>query len=131
MLMGANRAALIETTNQRHQDELLTSNRRATLRLAKPEDNPGSRLRRVVDLASTLMKEAQVLACDQTLADASSRLQNIDVAKGVDFYAEVERFEAALIKMALEQADGNQAKAARLLGLRATTLNSKIKLLFS
>jgi len=30
--------------------------------------------------------------------------------------------------MALAETGGNQAKAARLLGIKATTLNSKIKL---
>ena len=40
----------------------------------------------------------------------------------------MKRFETALIKLALDQTEGNQARAAQLLGLRATTLNSKIKL---
>ena len=74
------------------------------------------------------MREAQVLARDKAFADESAKLQSVDLAKGIDFYNEVQRFETALIKLALEQAEGNQARAARLLGLRATTLNSKIKL---
>jgi DNA-binding protein Fis len=74
------------------------------------------------------VREAQTLARDKAFTDEAVRLQSLDVARGIDFYGEVERFETALIKLALKQADGNQAKAARLLGLRATTLNSKIKL---
>jgi len=45
-------------------------------------------------------------------------LQSVDLGKGINFYNEVQRFETALIKLALEQAEGNQARAAKLLGLR-------------
>ena len=40
---------------------------------------------------------------------------------------EVRRFEIALIRAALIKTKGNQAKAARLLGVKHTTLNAKIK----
>ena len=50
-----------------------------------------------------------------------------DVEKGVDFYCEVSRFEIDLIKRALIQTGGHQRRAARLLNLKVTTLNSKIK----
>jgi len=52
---------------------------------------------------------------------------DIDIARGVNFYEEVKRFEIDLILRALEQTGGHQSRAARLLGLNATTLNSKIK----
>jgi len=52
---------------------------------------------------------------------------NIDIGRGVNFYDEVKRFEIDLIRRALEQTGGHQSRAARLLGLNATTLNSKIK----
>ena len=51
----------------------------------------------------------------------------IDIARGVNFYDEVKRFEIDLIRRALDQTGGHQSRAARLLGLNATTLNSKIK----
>ena len=51
----------------------------------------------------------------------------IDIARGVNFYEEVKRFEIDLIRRALEQTAGHQSRAAQLLGLNATTLNSKIK----
>jgi len=50
---------------------------------------------------------------------------NID--NGIDFYDEVTRFEIDLIKRALMQTRGHQGRAARLLNLKITTLNSKIK----
>jgi DNA-binding NtrC family response regulator len=40
---------------------------------------------------------------------------------------EVRRFEIALIRAALLKTKGNQAKAARLLGVKHTTLNAKVK----
>jgi DNA-binding NtrC family response regulator len=51
----------------------------------------------------------------------------IDLARGVNFYDEVRKFEMDMIRRALEQTGGHQSRAARLLGLNATTLNSKIK----
>ena len=53
--------------------------------------------------------------------------QPVDVESGIDFYDEVSRFEIFLILRALKHTDGCQSRAARLLGLRPTTLNSKIK----
>ena len=50
-----------------------------------------------------------------------------DIESGIDFYDEVSRFEIDLIKRALVQTGGHQRRAARLLNLRVTTLNSKIK----
>jgi DNA-binding NtrC family response regulator len=46
----------------------------------------------------------------------------------LSFYDEVRRFEIGLLVSALARTRGNQYKAARLLGLKATTLHSKLKL---
>lgn len=58
---------------------------------------------------------------------AEGTSSEIDLARGVNFYDEVKRFEIDLIRRALDQTGGHQSRAARLLGLNATTLNSKIK----
>lgn len=52
---------------------------------------------------------------------------DVDLSRGVNFYDEVRKFEMDIIRRALEQTGGHQSRAARLLGLNATTLNSKIK----
>ena len=52
---------------------------------------------------------------------------DIDISRGVNFYDEVRRFEIDLIRRAVDQTAGHKSRAARLLGLNATTLNSKIK----
>ena len=62
------------------------------------------------------------------LVSADMKSKFVDILGGIDFYDEVQRFETHLIQMALNETGGNQAKAARLLGIKATTLNSKIKL---
>ena len=51
----------------------------------------------------------------------------IDIGRGINFYDEVRRFEIDLIRRALDQTGGHQSRAARLLGMNPTTLNSKIK----
>lgn len=51
----------------------------------------------------------------------------VSVARGLSFYEEVAKFEIDLIRQALDHTGGNQSRAARLLGMNTTTLNSKIK----
>jgi transcriptional regulator with GAF, ATPase, and Fis domain len=71
----------------------------------------------VRDLAMRLLSEVQCINEGSSLS-----LEN-----GFDFYAEVSRFEIDLIKRALLQTGGHQVRAAKLLNLKVTTLNSKIK----
>lgn len=54
-------------------------------------------------------------------------LSYLDLTSGIDLYEELHRFEVRLIQQALEETDGHQVQAARLLGLNITTLNAKIK----
>ena len=63
-------------------------------------------------------------------------LQEIESIKGhgsfearptVDFADEVRRFETDLIRWALLRTGGHQRRAARMLNLKVTTLNAKIK----
>ena len=59
--------------------------------------------------------------------EGASALFVPDIGRGINFYDEVRRFEIDLIRRALIQTSGHQSRAARLLGMNATTLNSKIK----
>ncbi|MBA2737646.1 MAG: sigma-54-dependent Fis family transcriptional regulator [Pyrinomonadaceae bacterium] len=63
----------------------------------------------------------------QIMKDSEGSSGDINLSRGVNFYDEVRRFEIDLIRRALDQTGGHQSRAARLLGLNATTLNSKIK----
>ena len=96
------------------------------LKLAESPDQ--DRIQRVVDLADALLSEAETLARDKAFTAETNKLRPLDLLSGIDFYDEVQRFETRLIEMALGETGGNQARAARLLGIKATTLNSKIKL---
>jgi DNA-binding NtrC family response regulator len=61
-------------------------------------------------------------------SDGTARVAaEIDLSKGVSFYDEVNRFQIDLIKRALDITSGHQSRAAKLLQMNTTTLNSKIK----
>ena len=64
------------------------------------------------------------------LMDELESLEHTDEkrsADGLDFNAEVRRFEVDLICRALRRTAGHQTRAARLLGIKLTTLHDKIK----
>jgi DNA-binding NtrC family response regulator len=63
----------------------------------------------------------------QAAREGSGLAPSLDIGRGINFYDEVRHFEMDLIRRALEQTGGHQSRAARLLGMNATTLNSKIK----
>jgi len=75
-----------------------------------------NRLDALRDVAATLLEAVDSLRSAQPSREHNIRLQ-----------AEVQRFETDLIRTALERTGGNQARAARLLGVKHTTLNAKIK----
>ena len=75
-----------------------------------------SRLSSLRDVALELLNAVDCLK--KTSATNDQRL-NLD--------DEVRKFEADLIRAALVRTGGNQARAARLLGVKHTTLNAKIK----
>src|SRR5262245_59353673 len=121
--MNLDQALIMESDNLRPN---ATQSQMIHLKLAERPDR--DRIQRVVDLADALLSEAETLARDKAFTEEANKLRPLDILAGIDFYDEVQRFETHLIKMALSETGGNQAKAARLLGIKATTLNSKIKL---
>jgi transcriptional regulator with GAF, ATPase, and Fis domain len=125
--MNVDQAAFVDSDSLRPTAlSTQSSDKTVLLKLAERPDR--DRLQRVVDLAAVLLTEAETLARDKAFTEEAMRLRPLDILGGIDFYAEVQRFETHLIKMALAETGGNQARAARLLGIKATTLNSKIKL---
>ncbi len=76
-----------------------------------------NRLNTLREVALALLSEVDSLRSAQApRPDRSVRLQD-----------EVQRFEIDLIRSALERTNGNQTHAAELLGVKLTTLNTKIK----
>jgi DNA-binding NtrC family response regulator len=78
-----------------------------------------------VDCLTPEVRDPQ--AALERIRETEGSAGDIDIARGVNFYDEVKKFEIDLIRRALDQTGGHQSRAARLLGLNATTLNSKIK----
>jgi len=81
----------------------------------------------------THMKVDQLVMLAKALANEIEKLKaelqsnNKTIEGGIDFYDEVERYEIELIRIALNQCGGNQTQAAKLLHLKSTTLNAKMK----
>jgi DNA-binding NtrC family response regulator len=68
------------------------------------------------EAALTLLREVEALASRQPQNGHKLGLQE-----------EVQRYESELIRQALQRTGGNQRRAAKLLGVKVTTLNCKIK----
>jgi DNA-binding NtrC family response regulator len=84
------------------------------------------RLEQLSSLAKGLATEIEALQAELTRQRRQPK--QIDFEKdGIDFYGEVERFEIELIRDALKLCNGNQSQAAKLLQLKSTTLNAKMK----
>ena len=66
-------------------------------------------------------------SAQEMISATSGKSSDVDISHGVSFYDEIKNYEIDLIRRALDQTGGHQSRAARLLGLNATTLNSKIK----
>ena len=69
------------------------------------------------EAATTLLREVESLASQQE-PPTSQRL---------GLQEEMQRYESELIRDALHRTRGNQRRAAKLLGVKVTTLNCKIK----
>ena len=68
-------------------------------------------------LALTLLRQVELL--EKQIA--------VDNVTELNLQKEVHGFEAAIIRSALAKTGGRQRRAARLLGVKVTTLNTKIK----
>jgi DNA-binding NtrC family response regulator len=68
------------------------------------------------EAALILLREVESLTSNQAEPERKLGLQE-----------EVQRYEIELIRSALQRTRGNQRRAAKLLGVKVTTLNCKIK----
>ena len=69
------------------------------------------------EAALTLLREVETL----------TRQQEPEINGKLGLQEEVQRYESELIRHALQRTHGNQRRAAKLLGVKVTTLNCKIK----
>ncbi len=61
------------------------------------------------------------------MKDQLEGLVNQMVERGIYFEDAIEEFEKRFIKRVLDRAEGNQSKAAQLLGIHRNTLSRKIE----
>jgi DNA-binding NtrC family response regulator len=69
------------------------------------------------EAALTVLREVETLASHQEPRNNGN----------MGLQEEVQRYESELIRHALQRTGGNQRRAAKLLGVKVTTLNCKIK----
>ena len=79
-----------------------------------------SRIEMLEELTLALLREI-------TMLKDIKKLQAPDNVRRLSLPEEVRRFESEIIRRTLLRTGGHQARAAHLLGLNATTLNSKLK----
>jgi DNA-binding NtrC family response regulator len=84
---------------------------------AAPEQATSVKLKTLKELTLALLQEVESLKGSASYEGRPT----------VDFADEVRRFETDLIRWALLHTGGHQRRAARMLNLKVTTLNAKIK----
>ncbi|HKR13640.1 MAG TPA: helix-turn-helix domain-containing protein [Pyrinomonadaceae bacterium] len=93
----------------------------------EPESDLERRIQHLVLIAKALSSEIETLQRDLG-PDHHVRSEPVEIDdEGIDFYGEIERYEIDLLRSALDHCGGNQTHAAKLLHLKATTLNAKLK----
>ena len=95
----------------------LADNATDTVEQTPPASNVDARLNTLRETVLQLLEEVESLAISKP----------VDIKNGARFSDEVRQFEVSLIRTALGRTSGSQTRAARLLGLKPTTLNAKIK----
>src|SRR5882757_10104380 len=97
--------------------DVLSLNEAGSVASMRSEVAMDNRLNTLREVALTLLREVESLRVSQS--DNGKRR--------VKLHDEVQRFEVDLIRSALSRTGGNQTRAAQLLGVKITTLNTKIK----
>ena len=109
----------MDETTSKH----LNHNRRRREKLSEPTDSsptrPNAAVQHRIDcvkvLALTLLREIE------SLENAEGDISDFNLTK------ETRHFESEMIRSALIKTGGRQRRAARLLGMKVTTLNTKVR----
>ena len=104
----------------------MKSLRYSTIEKPRTDLDLNRRVEQLVVIAKALANEIETL--QNEFFTYRKRERQIDFDNdGFDFYREIERYEIELIKNALDLCEGNQTRAAKLLTMKPTTLNAKMK----
>ena len=104
-------------TTQKNLSRLTSNDIKNVLGSEQSSETDESRLEALKVLSYSILSEVESLKREKSRYS----LVKIDLA------TEVQNYEASLIRCALMRTGGNQRRAARLLGIKITTLNAKIK----
>jgi DNA-binding NtrC family response regulator len=128
--MSRNAIALTPSVSKKPVQRLRSVTSTATGQSQIKVPRVGNRVRGLKDLIYALLKEVQGLEHDELLSELTTpqEVHRLDIEQGIRFDDVVRQFETNIIKQALVITAGNQARAARLLGIKANTLNYKIKI---
>jgi DNA-binding NtrC family response regulator len=124
MLIQSDKLLTVPNTNHRHSNPPVTG-ANAEVHSNPPVTASNAEVIAIVlkDLSFALSEAAELLQ--------HTALENNDAADkiehGIDFYLEVDHFKIGLIRSALSHTHGKQKSAAKLLGIRLSTLNAMIK----
>ncbi|HEV2763189.1 MAG TPA: helix-turn-helix domain-containing protein [Pyrinomonadaceae bacterium] len=91
----------------------------------QPEAGAGSQSQSASSIKLEALKELTLALLKEV--EALEHAQPNGSRQQLSLQAEVRRFEAEMIRWALARTGGHQRRAARLLGLKVTTLHAKIK----
>jgi len=89
----------------------------------QPESEFDRRIEQLVMLSRALANEIETVQAEMATHPDDGAAEN----EGLDFYDAVEHYEIELLTSALNKCHGNQTQAARLLRMKSTTLNAKMK----
>ena len=98
-----------------------------------PQSNLQSNLQQINSSQNELLNVNRIEALKKLTRQLLREVQSLEEShtpyarSSIRLSEEVQRYEVDLIRCALARTSGNQRRAARLLGIKATTLNSKIK----
>lgn len=126
--MSRNASALKSSIPSRHVGRLRSVTPRASFKREHPQLT--TRVQGLKDLALTLLKEAQAIEGDVLMSELSmpQGVRQMDIENGIKLDDAVRQYESSIIQQALLITGGNQARAARMLGIKPNTLNYKVKL---
>ena len=126
--MSRNATALRPSIPSKHVGRLRSVMPRTTFKREHPQLT--NRVQGLKDLALTLLKEAQALEGEVLTSELAmpQGTRQLDFENGIKLDEAVRQYESNIIRQALLITGGNQAKAARMLGIKANTLNYKVKL---
>jgi transcriptional regulator with PAS, ATPase and Fis domain len=96
------------------------------LRVVQPVQ-PKSEQSEIADLLRSIENLKDRVQAMALMIEAGEVFKGAELETSCDFYKSIRKLEIAMIKRALELADGSQTRAAKLLKIKITTLNSKIK----